>query len=203
MGAGPWGRGPEPGVNSQLRCPGSRSWRKRLGPREQEHPGRTALWGGWGWEPLSPTSTDVLEAGRGKGGGRGLASLPEGLGSSQEACSLSPGRRQGEPRPLAPHPAWKPGLTPPWAWGDHIWALRRALRQEETQGTGCDFCPAPNGGFWAISKVISTYTGPPGSQGPFQGACGSQGGHPRHTGRQFLLRVHPDDHRAPGVLAAL
>lgn len=145
-------------------------------------------------------STDVLEAGAGER--RGLASLPEGLGSGQEACSLSPGRRRGEPEPLAPRSAWKPGLTPPWAWGDHIWALRRALRQEQTQGTGCDFCPAPNGGFWAISKVISTYTGPPGPQGPFQGAGGSQGGHPWHTGRQFPLWVHPKDHRAPGVLAA-
>jgi len=56
-------------------------------------------------------STDVLEAGAGER--RGLASLPEGLGSGQEACSLSPGRRQGEPEPLAPRPAWKPGLTPP------------------------------------------------------------------------------------------
>lgn len=43
------GRGPRAGVEFTLRCPGSHSWRrKRLGPREQEHPGRTALWGGWG-----------------------------------------------------------------------------------------------------------------------------------------------------------
>lgn len=121
QGWGPGAEAPEPGGNSELRCP--EVWLPEEGTRARgaTASGEQSSVGPLGLGASLPVSTDVPEAGQeGSGRGRGLASLPEGLGHSQEACRLSPGRRQGEARPPSSCPAWTPSLTPPWAWGDRI-----------------------------------------------------------------------------------
>ena len=138
QGWGPGEEAPEPGGNSEPRGPEVWLPEERTRARGDTAPGEQSSVGPLGLGASLPVSTDVLEAGEeGSGRGQGLAGLPEGLGRSQEACSLSPGRRRrGEARPPPSRPAWTPGLTPPWAWGDHIWAPRRVLRREQTEGTG-------------------------------------------------------------------
>lgn len=93
---------------------------------------------------------------------------PQGAGA--QPGGLQPVARAAAGRGLTPGlppPEAKPGSTLGPQRADHIWALRRAPRQEQTKGTGCDFCQAPMGGSHAIGRQLSPQSYASRTRGPF------------------------------------
>lgn len=114
---GSWGEAPARwGLRAQVPL-GTHS--PRTGGQRPEHHGREPLWAGW--EPCSLSTQMFWRRGeKGELAGEkeaGLAGLPKELGHSQEACSLSPGRRRTRPDP------W-PSLPPPGISLALLWAHR-------------------------------------------------------------------------------
>lgn len=128
---------------------------------------------------------------------------PRGAGARPGGCSLSPGRRRGEARPLAFRPAWGLGLAPLWAWGGCIGAPGRALGGRRQRELGGSLSGSQGSFLQGQQSHPPTHTlGLRDHRGLSEGHRGCRQGTPGTLKGQFLLWVGPEDHRAPEMLEA-